>query len=173
MNDVETKKKDKVMYEGYVSLNNKDLDTLLIINESKLIFQKKKGLLIKKDVVIKEILLDDVKVIKNRTKIEVEKERVLIYTSSGEFKFSCEKEKDAKKVVSEIKNLLEGPAKKEKMMNFAKGAATIAGAVGAGVGTVVGGVKLASKLDKDSVKKVLNAAEKAVDIYDSFKNNKK
>ena len=38
MNDVETKKKDKVMYEGYVSLNNKDLDTLLIINESKLIF---------------------------------------------------------------------------------------------------------------------------------------
>ena len=110
MNDVETKKKDKVMYEGYVSLNNKDLDTLLIINESKLIFQKKKGLLIKKDVVIKEILLDDVKVIKNRTKIEVEKERVLIYTSSGEVKFSCEKEKDAKKVVSEIKNLLEGPA---------------------------------------------------------------
>ena len=61
------------------------------------------------------------------------------------------------------------------MMNIAKGAATIAGAVGAGVGTVAGGVKLASKLDKDSIKKVLNAAEKAVDIYDSIKNknNKK
>ena len=175
MENEEKKKKDKVMYEGNVSLNNKDFDTTLIINESRLIFQKKKGLLVKKDVIVKEVLLDDVKVIKDRAKIEVEKERVLIHTNSGEVKFSCEKENDAKKIVSEIKNLLEGPAKKEKMMNFAKGAATIAGAVGAGVGTVAGGVKLASKLDKDSIKKVLNAAEKAVDIYDSIKNknNKK
>ena len=78
MENEEKKKKDKVMYEGNVSLNNKDFDTTLIINESRLIFQKKKGLLVKKDVIVKEVLLDDVKVIKDRAKIEVEKERAVL-----------------------------------------------------------------------------------------------
>ena len=151
--------KDKVMFEGLVAYKNNKFDTLLTINEKHLLFEKKKGLLKKKYVVVKDVLLDDIKVIKDNVKIEQKKYDVTISLKNENVLFTCESVREAKKVVSEIKKILVGDAKKGKFMKIAKGTA---GVIGAAVASgVVGDVVEAIK-EKD-IKLAAKAVEKLAD----------
>ena len=97
-------KKDKIMYECMVSLKSAKYDTLLSLTEKHLFFKKKKGLFQKKYKVIKDILITDIKVIKNKVKIEQDNNKIIVHTKDTEIYFTCESAAEAKKLVTEISN---------------------------------------------------------------------
>lgn len=158
MND-EVLVKEKILFEGIVSYKSKKFDTLLTLNAKHLILEKKKGFIKKKYVVVKDILLEDIKVIKDDVKIENKKDVVTITLKDENVIFECETVKEAKKIVSEIKNILVGPVKKEKFLTITKNTASLIGtAISSGaVEDVVTAVK-----DKN-IKLAAKAVEKFVD----------
>ena len=97
-------KKDKIMYECMVSLKSAKYDTLLSLTEQHLFFKKKKGLFQKKYKVIKDILITDIKVIKNKVKIEQDSNKITVHTKDTEIYFTCKSAAEAKKLVTEISN---------------------------------------------------------------------
>ena len=147
------------LYEGNVSLDKGKLNIILTIDNTKLLFQKKKGLFKKQLVTVKEILIKDIKINKGKIGVRYNIDDMTILTKSEVFKFTCSSEEEAKKIKDVIKKLIIVPEKKKKFKKFAKGAFKIAGAAlvsGAAV-DVVKAIK-----DKD-IKSVAKAVEKVVD----------
>lgn len=147
------------LYEGNVSLDKGKLNIILTIDNTKLLFQKKKGLFKKQLVTVKEILIKDIKINKGKIGVRYNIDDMTILTKSEVFKFTCSSEEEAKKIKAVIKKLIIVPEKKKKFKKFAKGAFKIAGAAlvsGAAV-DVVKAIK-----DKD-IKSVAKAVEKVVD----------
>lgn len=147
------------LYEGNVSLDKGKLNIILTIDNTKLLFQKKKGLFKKQLVTVKEILIKDIKINKGKIGVRYNIDDMTILTKSEVFKFTCSSEEEAKKIKDVIKKLIIVPEKKKKFKKFAKGAFKVAGAAlvsGAAV-DVVKAIK-----DKD-IKSVAKAVEKVVD----------
>ena len=147
------------LYEGNVSLDKGKLNIILTIDNTKLLFQKKKGLFKKQLVTVKEILIKDIKINKGKIGVRYNIDDMTILTKSEVFKFTCSSEEEAKKIKAVIKKLIIVPEKKKKFKKFAKGAFKVAGAAlvsGAAV-DVVKAIK-----DKD-IKSVAKAVEKVVD----------
>ena len=147
------------LYEGNVSLDKGKLNIILTIDNTKLLFQKKKGLFKKQLVTVKEILIKDIKINKGKIGVRYNIDDMTILTKSEVFKFTCSSEEEAKKIKDVIKKLIIVPEKKKKFKKFAKGAFKIASAAlvsGAAV-DVVKAIK-----DKD-IKSVAKAVEKVVD----------
>ena len=152
--------KEKILFECAVSANNKQFDTLLILSNLKITFEKKKGLIKKKYVTVDEVLLEDIKIIKNKVSIEQDNSKVTLNLKEDKVYFYCESEKEAKKIVSEIKKILLGPIKKEKFLMVAKGAAGIVGAAITS-GAVVDAVNAVKDKDiKSAAKAVSKFADK-------------
>lgn len=147
------------LYEGNVSLDKGKLNIFLTIDNTKLLFQKKKGLFKKQLVTVKEILIKDIKINKGKIGVRYNIDDMTILTKSEVFKFTCSSEEEAKKIKDVIKKLIIVPEKKKKFKKFAKGAFKVASAAlvsGAAV-DVVKAIK-----DKD-IKSVAKAVEKVVD----------
>ena len=147
------------LYEGNVSLDKGKLNIILTIDNTKLLFQKKKGLFKKHLVTVKEILIKDIKINKGKIGVRYNIDDMTILTKSEVFKFTCSSEEEAKKIKAVIKKLIIVPEKKKKFKKFAKGAFKVASAAlvsGAAV-DVVKAIK-----DKD-IKSVAKAVEKVVD----------
>lgn len=147
------------LYEGNVSLDKGKLNIILTIDDTKLLFQKKKGLFKKQLVTVKEILIKDIKINKGKIGVRYNIDDMTILTKSEVFKFTCSSEEEAKKIKAVIKKLIIVPEKKKKFKKFAKGAFKVASAAlvsGAAV-DVVKAIK-----DKD-IKSVAKAVEKVVD----------
>lgn len=147
------------LYEGNVSLDKGKLNIILTIDNTKLLFQKKKGLFKKQLVMVKEILIKDIKINKGKIGVRYNIDDMTILTKSEVFKFTCSSEEEAKKIKDVIKKLIIVPEKKKKFKKFAKGAFKVASAAlvsGAAV-DVVKAIK-----DKD-IKSVAKAVEKVVD----------
>lgn len=147
------------LYEGNVSLDKGKLNIILTIDNTKLLFQKKKGLFKKQLVIVKEILIKDIKINKGKIGVRYNIDDMTILTKSEVFKFTCSSEEEAKKIKAVIKKLIIVPEKKKKFKKFAKGAFKIAGAALAS-GAAVDVVKAIK--DKD-IKSVAKAVEKVVD----------
>ena len=147
------------LYEGNVSLDKGKLNIILTIDNTKLLFQKKKGLFKKQLVIVKEILIKDIKINKGKIGVRYNIDDMTILTKSEVFKFTCSSEEEAKKIKDVIKKLIIVPEKKKKFKKFAKGAFKIAGAALAS-GAAVDVVKAIK--DKD-IKSVAKAVEKVVD----------
>ena len=147
------------LYEGNVSLDKGKLNIILTIDNTRLLFQKKKGLFKKQLVTVKEILIKDIKINKGKIGVRYNIDDMTILTKSEVFKFTCSSEEEAKKIKAVIKKLIIVPEKKKKFKKFAKGAFKVASAAlvsGAAV-DVVKAIK-----DKD-IKSVAKAVEKVVD----------
>lgn len=147
------------LYEGNVSLDKGKLNIILTIDNTRLLFQKKKGLFKKQLVTVKEILIKDIKINKGKIGVRYNIDDMTILTKSEVFKFTCSSEEEAKKIKDVIKKLIIVPEKKKKFKKFAKGAFKVASAAlvsGAAV-DVVKAIK-----DKD-IKSVAKAVEKVVD----------
>lgn len=157
MNKDEVKLTDN-LYEGNVSLDKGKLNIILTIDNTKLLFQKKKGLFKKQLVTVKEILIKDIKINKGKIGVRYNIDDMTILTKSEVFKFTCSSEEEAKKIKAVIKKLIIVPENKKKFKKFAKGAFKVASAAlvsGAAV-DVVKAIK-----DKD-IKSVAKAVEKVV-----------
>lgn len=147
------------LYEGNVSLDKGKLNIILTIDNTRLLFQKKKGLFKKQLVTVKEILIKDIKINKGKIGVRYNIDDMTILTKSEVFKFTCSSEEEAKKIKDVIKKLIIVPEKKKKFKKFAKGVFKVASAAlvsGAAV-DVVKAIK-----DKD-IKSVAKAVEKVVD----------
>ena len=75
-----------VRYEGMVSFKKDKFDILLTINENSLLFQKK-GLFNKKYKVVKEIVIKDIKVLKDVALVEYNNGKMTIHTMNDVFEF--------------------------------------------------------------------------------------
>lgn len=94
-----------IRYECMVSFGKEKYDVILTINDSSLIFQKK-GLLTSKYKVVKEILIKDIKVLKDVALVEYNNGEMTIHTVNGIFKFNCKNEEDANKITDLIRETL-------------------------------------------------------------------
>ncbi len=159
-NEVNT---NPIIFECMVSLKNNQYDTLLSLTEKDLLLQKKKGLFHKKYKVIHDILITDIKVVKDEVKVKQDKNKVTICTQNDEMYFTCENVMDAKKLVEEINKLILGEdflmrtAKKgAKVMNFAKNTVQAVGLVAVATAGVCKAVKDNKKVFKETAKTIKN-----------------
>lgn len=95
----------KSRYECMVSFDNKEYNVLLTITDTHMTFEKNSGLINKKFRVVKEIVIKDIKKLKDVVMIEYENERMTIHTVDEIVKFYCKKE-DATRIMKEVKNIL-------------------------------------------------------------------
>lgn len=94
-----------VRYEGMVSFKKDKFDVLLTINENGLLFQKK-GLFNKKYKVVKEIVIKDIKVLKDVALVEYNNGKMTIHTMNDVFEFFVKDEEDANKITNLIRETL-------------------------------------------------------------------
>ena len=94
-----------VRYEGMVSFKKDKFDVLLTINENSLLFQKK-GLFNKKYKVVKEILIKDIKVLKDVALVEYNNGKMTIHTMNDVFEFFVKDEETANKITNLIRETL-------------------------------------------------------------------
>lgn len=94
-----------VRYEGMVSFKKDKFDILLMINENSLLFQKK-GLFNKKYKVVKEIVIKDIKVLKDVALVEYNNGKMTIHTMNDVFEFFVKDEETANKITNLIRETL-------------------------------------------------------------------
>lgn len=94
-----------VRYEGMVSFKKDKFDVLLTINENSLFFHKK-GLFNKKYKVVKEIVIKDIKVLKDVALVEYNNGKMTIHTMNDVFEFFVKDEEDANKITNLIRETL-------------------------------------------------------------------
>lgn len=94
-----------VRYEGMVSFKKDKFDVLLTINENSLLFQKK-GLFNKKYKVVKEIVIKDIKVLKDVALVEYNNGKMTIHTMNDVFEFFVKDEETANKITNLIRETL-------------------------------------------------------------------
>lgn len=94
-----------VRYEGMVSFKKDKFDVLLTINENSLLFHKK-GLFNKKYKVVKEIVIKDIKVLKDVALVEYNNGKMTIHTMNDVFEFFVKDEEDANKITNLIRETL-------------------------------------------------------------------
>lgn len=94
-------------YQCMVSLsNNGKYEVLLTINDNNLIFEKKKGLFNKQYKVYKEIVIKDIKVLKDVALVEYNNGEMTIHTNNEIFKFYLKDLEDATKITNLIRDTL-------------------------------------------------------------------
>ena len=97
----------KARYQCMVSLsNNGKYEVLLTINDNNLIFEKKKGLFNKQYKVFKEIVIKDIKVLKDVALVEYNNGEMTIHTNNEIFKFYLKDREDATKITNLIRDTL-------------------------------------------------------------------
>lgn len=97
----------KARYQCLVSLsNNGKYEVLLTINDNNLIFEKKKGLFNKQYKVFKEIVIKDIKVLKDVALVEYNNGKMTIHTNNEIFKFYLKDLEDATKITNLIRDTL-------------------------------------------------------------------
>lgn len=94
-----------VRYEGMVSFKKDKFDVLLTINENSLLFHKK-GLFNKKYKVVKEIVIKDIKVLKDVALVEYNNGKMTIHTMNDVFEFFVKDEETANKITNLIRETL-------------------------------------------------------------------
>lgn len=161
-----TEKEDKILFETTVALKKDDYDTLLTLTEKQLLLRKKKGLIQKKNKVVKTIALSDIKIIKDKVHIERQEEKVILHLKDNNFEFICLDKKQSKKLVDEISEAILGEDKIDRAINKADKAVQklkkVANVIGDAAG-VVGTVGAAITL-KDNPKKFKEIGKKAINI---------
>ena len=95
----------KTRYECMVAFDNKEYNVLLTITDTHMTFEKNSGLINKKFRVVKEIVIKDIKKLKDVVMIEYDNDRMTIHTVNEIVKFYCKKE-DATRIMKEVKNIL-------------------------------------------------------------------
>lgn len=95
----------KSRYECMVSFDNKEYNVLLTVTDTHMTFEKNSGFINKKFRVVKEVVIKDIKKLKDLVMIEYEDERMSIHTVNEIVKFYCKKE-DATKIMKVVKNIL-------------------------------------------------------------------
>ena len=150
---------EKIIFESLVQYRKSKSDILLKLTNQNIILEKKKGLFKKKYKRIENILVEEIKVVGDKVKVEHKKKLLKIYTNEKEFEIVFNNTNEARKVkelIIELKtgsNLLERTSKKVvKISNVAKKSVkAIGGATIAIVGTY--------KAIKDNKDVVLDAAK--------------
>ncbi len=130
MSSLKLLKEEKIIFQGEVKIDSKKVK--LTLTNKRMIFQKFKGIFIKKLKVIDSILLDDINVYDNVVQVKRKKFNVIVKTSDKNITLTCIDSNQAKKIVKEIVNLKGGLSlyerskiKLEKAMNFVKDAKEI------------------------------------------------
>ena len=161
-----TEKEYKILFETTVALKKDDYDTLLTLTEKQLLFQKKKGLIQKKNKVVKTIALSDIKIIKGKVHIERQEEKVILHLKDNNFEFICLDKKQSKKLIDEITEAILGEDKIDRAINQAdkavqkiKKVANVIGDAAGVVGTVGATIAL-----KDDPKKIKEIGKLAINI---------
>ncbi len=98
-------KEVKSRYECMVSFDNKEYNVLLTVTDTHMTFEKNSGFINKKFRVVKEVVIKDIKKLKDLVMIEYENDRMSIHTVNEIVKFYCKKE-DATKIMKVVKNIL-------------------------------------------------------------------
>lgn len=157
----------EILYEGIIKFINSKSDILLTITKTNIIFKKKTGFFKKKYKVVKDILIKDIKVIKDKSQVIQKDSHIVIYTSNDNFEFVCNNVVEAKKIKEEINkvifndNLIGRISKKS--IKIAKGIGSAAISVGIAAGAAASAVK-AYKENKnvvvESFKTILNLIKK-------------
>ena len=130
MSSLKLLKEEKIIFQGEVKIDSKKVK--LTLTNKRIIFQKLKGIFIKKLKVIDSILLDDINVYDNIVQVKRKKFNVIVKTSDKNMTLTCIDSNQAKKIVKEIVNLKGGLSlyerskiKLEKAMSFVKDAKEI------------------------------------------------
>lgn len=133
-----------VRYECMVSLkNNGKYDVLLTVNDNNIVFEKKKGLFNKQYKVFKEIVIKDIKVLKDVAMVEYVNGEMTIHTNNEIFKFYLKDEEDVTKITNLIRESLD--------LTFVK-------AVMKTGETLMTGLKEVAESAKEFVKEVVDSA---------------
>ena len=155
---MKSKKEEIILLEMFVKLENDKNDTLLTITEKNIYFEQKKGIIKKKYKRVKSISIDNIKIIKDKVKIEHDKNKVTIYTKNDKISFTCSNLIDTAKVTELItkqrlgSGFLERLSKKGiKILNITKNTAMILG----GTAIAAKGAKEAIKNNKGAIKDVV------------------
>lgn len=96
------KEEENILLEMFVKLENEKNDTLLTITEKNIYFEQKKGIIKKKYKRVKRVLIDNIKIVKDKVKVEREKNKVAIYTKNDRICFTCSNIIDTTKVIELI-----------------------------------------------------------------------
>lgn len=163
MNENISEINEKIIFEVLVKYQKSDV--LLKLTNKNIILEKKKGIFKKKYKIIENILIDHIKVVGDKIKIEHKKKVLKIYTNENEFEFVFENTADARKVLQLIiefktgSNLLERTSKKVvKISNVAKKSVK---AIGTASIAVVGTYKMI----KDNKDVVVDAAKTVKSLF--------
>ena len=136
---------NEIVYEGVVKFVNSKSDILLTITKSYIIFKKKKVFFKKKYKIIKDILIKDIKIIKDKAQVIQKNSNIIISTSNESLEFVCSNIVEAKNIKEELNKIifndnLIGRISK-KSIKIAKGIGSAAVSVGVAAVTAVGAVK--------------------------------
>ena len=160
-------KSNNIIFECMVSLKNDKYDTLLSLTEKNLLLKKKKGLFHKTYKVINDILIEDIKVVNEKVKINQNKNRVTIYTQNDEIYFTCENVTDTKKLIENINKLVLGEDFLErttkrgvKLMDTTKKIAETIGVVAVSTVGVIKAIKENKGVLKNTIKTITNFIKK-------------
>lgn len=134
---------EKIIFESLVQYGKSKTDILLKLTNKNIILEKKKGLIKKKYKKVENILIEEIKVVGDKVKVEHKKKILKINTNENEFEIIFNNTSEARKVkelIIELKtgsNLLERTSKRViKISNVAKKSVkAIGGATIAVVGT--------------------------------------
>lgn len=158
---------NEIVYEGVVKFVNSKSDILLTITKSYIIFKKKTGFFKKKYKIIKDILIKDIKIIKDKAQVIQKNSNIIISTSNESLEFVCSSIVEAKNIKEELNKIifndnLIGRISK-KSIKIAKGIGSAAVSVGVAAGTVVGAVKVVKENKNvvvESIKTILKLIKK-------------
>lgn len=161
------KEEENILLEMFVKLENEKNDTLLTITEKNIYFEQKKGIIKKKYKRVKRVLIDNIKIVKDKVKVEREKNKVAIYTKNDRICFTCSNIIDTTKVIELItkqrlgSGLLERFSKKGiKILNITKNTVMILGGTALAVKGTVEVFKNNKDIIKDAAKSVISIIKK-------------
>ena len=146
---------EKIIFEALVKYGKSKFDILLKLTNQNLILEKKKGVFKKKYKIIENIIIDDIKVVGDKVKIEHKKKTLKIYTDKKEFEITFNSASEARKIkglIIELKtgsNLLERTSK--KIVKISKVAKKSVQAIGGATIAVVGTYTAIKENKDDSV----------------------
>jgi len=165
--DIVMNDKNNIIYETFVKYKNSKSDYLLNIANNNIIIYKKKGILNKKFKETIRILIDDIKIVGNKIKVEQKKNTIKISTFEEDYVFELNSVIDAKKLKEEIiktktgTGLLERTSKKVlNVSNIAQNSIKVVGGVATAFVGTYKIVKDNKKVFKDVAKTVKNIIKK-------------
>jgi len=153
---------EEIIYEALVKYGLFKSNVLLSLTNKDIALQKKKGLFKREYKVIDNIVIDNIKVVGDKVKVESKKNNLKIYTNQKQYELVFDTAKEAKKLAGLVKklrtgsNLLERTSK--NIVKFSGAAVKSVTAVGVAADAVARTYKTV-KENKDTIVKAAKVAK--------------